>query len=53
MKYDTLIKIFYLFVSRTDSNGNNPARTQPRTKLQPWMYDYTAYALTSGKKLSS
>ena len=43
--FDHMLSIgFY----RTDSKGNNPIRTQPRTKFDPWMYDYTGYALTSG-----
>jgi hypothetical protein len=32
----------------TDVKGTNPVRTQPMTIDQPWMYDYTGYALTSG-----
>ena len=34
---------------RADSQGKNPVRTQPKTKYQPFMYDYTGYALTSGE----
>ena len=37
------------YTFRTDSQGKYPVRTQPKTKWQPWMYDYTGYALTSGK----
>ena len=36
------------YAFRTDVQGTNPVRTQPMNIDQPWMYDFTGYALTSG-----
>ena len=34
---------------RTDARGYDPIRAQPVAKNEPKMYDYSGYAITSGR----